>query len=208
MFCMRIGIFSDVHGDLYSLEKAYHDLRVNHIDLIINLGDSIVKGHDINEDLVVEFIKDRKKIFSIQGNHDRKRNKKFKYISPENEDFLNSLSEYFIFGDLIAFHSSLRSPDEYLFNENVILKEYNHIRENIGIFKFHLFGHVHQKQLYRIDKDNNVHQDYLTGPFIRLDQQSNYFICPGALSNFSYDKSSYAILDCDENSLEFKISDE
>lgn len=69
---MRIGVISDVHGDIFTLEKAIK--AMGHVDCILNLGDY---GYDVdkyekNSKLKVEMIK-------IKGNCD------YEYNYPSEE---------------------------------------------------------------------------------------------------------------------------
>jgi putative phosphoesterase len=66
----RIAILSDIHGNLFALEKVIDDFK--DIDSIILLGDLIDYGMQSNE--VVEFIRDNlspKIICNIWGNHEK-----------------------------------------------------------------------------------------------------------------------------------------
>ena len=66
------AILSDIHGNLYALEKVVEDLKNHPINGIILLGDLIDYGMQSNE--VVEYIKTNiqdKIICNIWGNHER-----------------------------------------------------------------------------------------------------------------------------------------
>ncbi|WP_405306865.1 metallophosphoesterase family protein [Methanobrevibacter sp.] len=66
----RIAILSDIHGNLFALEKVIDDFK--DIESIILLGDLIDYGMQSNE--VIEFIKDKLSseiICNIWGNHEK-----------------------------------------------------------------------------------------------------------------------------------------
>ncbi len=64
---MKIGILSDVHGDMNSLQKALMFFERNAVDSMICAGDVVEKGD--NDDGVVSRLRDLE-ILCVQGNHD------------------------------------------------------------------------------------------------------------------------------------------
>jgi putative phosphoesterase len=65
---MRVGLISDIHGDIRALERCLEHIDTLAVDRILCLGDLIGYGH--HNDRVVELIRERG-IPSIRGNHDR-----------------------------------------------------------------------------------------------------------------------------------------
>lgn len=75
---MKIGIISDIHGNLEALEEAFSNISERNVDTIVCLGDLTGYGPYPNE--VVEFIRE-KHILNILGNYDAAvLEKKFNYI--------------------------------------------------------------------------------------------------------------------------------
>lgn len=67
----RLGILSDIHGNLFALDKVLEDLSGQNIDKLIMLGDLIDYGMQSNE--VVERVRDLDSdsmIIRIWGNHE------------------------------------------------------------------------------------------------------------------------------------------
>jgi len=64
---MRIGIISDIHGDMPSLTAATHGLRQRAVDLILCAGDLVERGSDDNG--VISYLRQHS-IPCVQGNHD------------------------------------------------------------------------------------------------------------------------------------------
>ena len=64
---MKIGIISDIHGNIYALMRVLEDLHDQKVDTIICLGDLVGYGPHPNE--VVSMIR-RKNILCIKGNYD------------------------------------------------------------------------------------------------------------------------------------------
>lgn len=65
---MKLGLISDIHADLNSLELALALLHDQHVDQIICAGDAVEKGPYGNQ--VVRLLQNRK-IACVAGNHDR-----------------------------------------------------------------------------------------------------------------------------------------
>lgn len=196
---MKYAFFSDVHGNINALIAVYKSIKERSIENIIFLGDAIKNGNYEEDDHVVEFLKDNK-IVMIKGNHDRVGENK--ELSPENIDFLEKAREYIIKENILAFHSSLRSPDNYLFRDYEINREHDFIMIHFGEFRFHLFGHTHERALFSISKYKSLKTLPIV-PITSLDQDLSYFINPGALCSLENNDRSYAVLDTTCNTLEF-----
>lgn len=65
---MRLGIISDIHGDVDALELAWAHLMALGVDQIVSAGDLV--GYGPFPDQVVAFLKERQ-IPTVRGNHDR-----------------------------------------------------------------------------------------------------------------------------------------
>ncbi|SHF34280.1 metallophosphoesterase family protein [Caloramator proteoclasticus] len=64
---MRIAVISDIHSNIYALEKVLEDIERRNVDLTVCLGDLVGYGTHPNE--VIELIR-RKNILAIMGNYD------------------------------------------------------------------------------------------------------------------------------------------
>jgi putative phosphoesterase len=65
---MKLGILSDIHGDIVALELAWAHLTVMGVDRIVCAGD--VVGYGPHPDRVVAFLVEHQ-IDAVRGNHDR-----------------------------------------------------------------------------------------------------------------------------------------
>ena len=65
---MKIGVISDIHGDIAALNIVLHRLETDHqVDKIVCAGDLVGRGSE--PDLVVKVIRERE-IPTVLGNHD------------------------------------------------------------------------------------------------------------------------------------------
>jgi putative phosphoesterase len=65
---MKLGLISDIHGDMVALELAWAHLTVMGVDRIVCAGDLV--GYGPHPDKVVAFLTEHA-IDSVRGNHDR-----------------------------------------------------------------------------------------------------------------------------------------
>lgn len=82
---MRIGIISDVHGDLDALENTLHQLKHHHnVSYVLSAGDLVGRGPEQNR--VVE-VHRQMDIIAVRGNHDEV----YSGLTSENVAYLRSL---------------------------------------------------------------------------------------------------------------------
>lgn len=145
---MKIGLISDIHGNLLALKEVLKDIESKNIHEIYCLGDLVGYGPCPNE--VINMIKERD-IPTVQGNYDEKVTKDFDRtssknnqidsltikeqillwtqdnISIENMKWLESLSEKIEFEvegkKVLLVHGSPRKNNEYLYEDSTELNE-------------------------------------------------------------------------------------
>lgn len=144
---MKIAVFSDIHGNIYSLMTAFEDMDMEKVDMIICLGDLVGYGPHPNE--VIALIR-RREIPCIKGNYDAsvvdgdftyiRDNLVNSFVLPwtceetreSNKYFLDSLPQYLIYdfnGVKFRFtHGSPNSISEYLYADGINTKK---IMENL-----------------------------------------------------------------------------
>lgn len=68
---MRVGLISDIHGDLRALRRVWEDLaRLGLADsVVLNAGDNVGYGDDPQG--CIDFLRARPNIMTVQGNYDR-----------------------------------------------------------------------------------------------------------------------------------------
>jgi putative phosphoesterase len=84
---IKLGLISDIHGDIESLQAALEFLQRQQVDQIICAGDLIGKGPDENS--VVSLIRDTS-IACVAGNHDSEWKDS---LSQESIEFLKQLPQ-------------------------------------------------------------------------------------------------------------------
>ncbi|NIM10368.1 MAG: hypothetical protein GTO45_00125 [Candidatus Aminicenantes bacterium] len=137
---MKIGIFSDIHGNLYAFENVYNELKKEGCDLHLFLGD--ICGYYFQQNEVIDILRDIPHLEALAGNHDimflkslEDKNLMKEYteryglsfellkgtITPENLDFLQRLPKEFHLGryGIAGFHGSPWSfLEEYVYPDS------------------------------------------------------------------------------------------
>lgn len=123
----RVGIFSDIHGNLQALVSVLAELEAHEVDGLICCGDVVGYGGNPNE--CVELLRERK-IPTIAGNHDYAAlalidityfNEVAKRailwtrqtLKPENEEFLRELPLTLDAAEMLFVHASPKSPEAW-----------------------------------------------------------------------------------------------
>ncbi len=164
---MRIACISDVHGNIYALNKVLENIDENNVDLIICLGDLTGYGPHPNE--VVALIR-RRRILCLKGNYDASvLDNDFTYIRDTSinsfslpwtseelrashklylESLPENLSLVFENKSFLFVHGSPSSINEYLpLGSEDAKKHLNEIKEEVLVC-----AHTHIPGLYEIDK--------------------------------------------------------
>ncbi len=198
---MKIGIFGDVHGNIYAFEKAWRSLIAETCDLYCFVGD--ICGYYYYQNEIIDILKNEKNLYCVAGNHDDiflkmlddpKLEKEYseaygnssrllkKYITEENISFLRALPKVNVLDDfnIGMFHGS---PWNYL-------EEYVYPQDCLDRFsrlpyRFVILGHTHYPMDRKIGR-------------LRI-------INPGSIGQpRDYNSASYAIIDIDSDLVEFK----
>jgi predicted phosphodiesterase len=137
---LKIGVFSDIHGNLFAFENIYKELKKEACDMHLFLGD--VCGYYFQQNEVLDILSSIPNLHAVQGNHDRMflgaledekemelYTKHFglsfenlkETISPKNLAFLKSLGEecYLEECGAAGFHGSPWKPTgEYVYPDS------------------------------------------------------------------------------------------
>lgn len=131
---MKIGVISDIHGDLQGLRAALNLLKAHRVDQVVCCGDLVERGTE--GDAVVKLIRDLS-IPCVQGNHDRdaifnqpwmRKNMDVhdpriaaKLLTDDTLSFLKTLPEQLraVWQGirLLIVHGTIKSKDQYLMSQ-------------------------------------------------------------------------------------------
>jgi predicted phosphodiesterase len=201
---VKYAIISDIHGHLNLLTRICMQADSERIDTIICLGDIVERGFRVQEDMCITHLRQITNVLWIRGNHDSRQSLEDTAIGAENLTFLESLPEYLTHGPIIAFHSSLRQPDRYLFGDDDVRSELGYIHDKIGIYWLHLYGHTHERKVHAYDPKDGTLKRLNDNQRIRLQTGRQYAVNPGGVCLYAIGGMSFAVLDLSARWLEFR----
>lgn len=193
---MRIACISDIHGNIYALNKVLENIEENNIDQIICLGDLTGYGPHPNE--VVALIR-RRKILCLKGNYDASVvENKFSYIRetdinsfslPWTVDELRASHKFYLESlpekltltfeekSILLVHGSPRSINQYLHYESLDAEEImQSIREDVLVCAHTHIPYVKQYENKLLINDGSVGKPKIGRPnatYVILDMEKN-----------------------------------
>ncbi len=198
---MKIGIFADIHGNIYAFEEMLKSLKKESVELYVFCGD--ICGYYYYQNEIIDILREMDNLICVAGNHDRMflrilHDKAFsdeyrtlygksscllkENIKKENLDFLENMPGRYVLDDyeIAIFHGSPWDYlDEYVYPTDS-LKRFGELP-----YKYTLLGHTH----YPMNRSING---------VRV-------INPGSCGQpRDYRDLSYAILDLQQKLVEFK----
>ena len=186
---MRILVISDIHSNQPALEAVIQD--AGNVDAVWCLGDIVGYGPFPNE--CIDRLRNLPDLVGLMGNHDAGVTDRLdliafnqdasqaiewtrSLITRENLDFLNSLEQQKVVGEVTLNHGSPRNPIwEYLL-------EFNTIKDNFSYYStpFCFVGHTHIPVLYHMDENGTV--EWKVPPINeRIEMPARCFINPGSV---------------------------
>lgn len=215
---MRIGVFSDIHGNLEALTEVLDALKKESVDRFICIGDLVGYGPDPNAciEKVME-ISDA----VVAGNHDyaavdRISTADFNEnaarsiewtkanLNPDSAHVLHGLPMVFEYGDITAVHATPESPAEwhYILSEKDAKKSLAASPTLIC-----LVGHTHVPVIFVQDPEGGVslRQDHQ----IRFRSGEKYLINAGSVGQPRNGdaRAVYGVLDTEEGEFRFGFSE-
>jgi len=207
---MKLGIFSDVHGNLEALEAVQKAYRQERIDEYIFLGDAVGYGANPNE--CCKIIRSFANI-AIIGNHDAACCGKtdvtwfvdharvavdwsLKILTPENLQWLSGLEYQFRKDNLIFSHGSPIGPEnfEYVLDRNQAASIFRLMLNNASVV---FVGHAHYALSFWERPDQSSAIIVSMEPSIQLEEGSKYIMSLGSVGqprDGDY-RASYSIFD-------------
>lgn len=156
---MRIGVFSDIHGNIFAFSEIFREIKKEKCDVHIFLGD--ICGYYYHQNEIIGMLKDIPQLKTLSGNHDilflksledkdilrnytKKYGNSFNFlkdtITSVNLTFLRNLPKKYFLDDhkIAAFHGSPWDPiEEYIYPDSPME------RFDTLSFKTIFLGHTH-----------------------------------------------------------------
>jgi putative phosphoesterase len=158
---MKLGLISDIHGDMVALELAWAHLTVFGADRIVCAGDLV--GYGPHPDQVVAFLSQHG-IDSVRGNHDRWAVERASGVpsvpgtfggakpSSETVEALKSLPAHLLVNDGprvgVIFHGSPNDDMDFVTKQTHSLDRLDRWLTELDV-NLLVVGHTHKPMLYR-----------------------------------------------------------
>lgn len=212
---MRIGIFSDVHGNIEALEVVLQALQYENIDCTVCLGDLV--GYGPNPNQCVEKVMQTVD-HVIAGNHDyaavdqvstdyfneyaRSAIKWTHHVlTSESHHFLSQLSLVCVEEDITFVHATPEAPEEwrYIFTNDHARRSFEAMKTSICFV-----GHSHTPVAFVQDEKGDVLIDDATD--ISIEEGKKYIINEGSVGQprDGDPRACYGVLDTDAKRFRLK----
>ena len=210
---MRILVFSDIHSNLTALEAVLS--MVGNMDAYWCLGDLVGYGPDPNE--CIERVRGLPNLTCVRGNHDAATlgevdQQTFNHeaslaitwtkriLNAKSQEFLLSLPEKLVIGDVTLVHGSPRNPVwDYVMDYMTAVRMFSYYETRIC-----MVGHTHVPAIWKEDtkQPSKIHvMDYHKTPIL-----SKTILNPGSVGQpRDHDpRASFAIFDPDNSTWELR----
>lgn len=185
----KIAVISDIHGNNFALQAVLEDLEKQHVDTVLNLGDSLYGP--INPRETFKLIAGNSFI-SISGNQDRfilENEEKREVVNPTLTFVLNSLP-----GEAFDWLKTLEPNKAW---ENLYLCHGNFQQDDAPLIEKFEDGKVTQKSHKELENEaENVKQDIIlcghthVPKVLKLSASGKFIINPGSVGLAAYDDES------------------
>ncbi len=218
---MRLGIFSDIHGNLEALEAVLKAMEDDNIDMTVHLGDLV--GYNANPAECVDLVH-RSGSVCIMGNHDLavlqpQVARNFNVIAHEALHYARGQLHGSSLRFLKGFHSTFSlmesvlfchgTPDNlfsYILNVFQARRAFHLLRKQHPSIKVCFYGHTHQQKVWVLNLQGKVFSLPLAYSSILLNPDNRYLINPGSVGQPRQqdNRARYLIFDFDRQIVSFK----
>lgn len=217
----RIGIISDIHGNLEALEAVLEAIESESCDYIVHLGDLV--GYNANPRECLQLLQHRH-IISILGNHDLailepRTAESFnvlayqairysrEQLSPNDRRFLQNLPKIEVLWDrFLLCHGTPEDIETYILNIFQAKRIFNLLRKYYEGVRVCFFGHTHVQKLWVSDQRGKVLAPHFSSDTITLDPENFYLINPGSVGQPRQqdNRARYLLFDTDREIISFR----
>jgi len=211
----RIGVVSDIHGNLPALEAVLNSLEKSQIERILCCGDIV--GYGPWPDLCVRIIR-KANLLCVQGNHDAAACERLPFdhftpsaqlairwttahISDKDKAYLKELPVIHTEEDFVMVHGSLRGPLwEYICDRWVATENFSLLNRPLAFF-----GHSHIQGGF-VSLEGNVDLLRRRKEPLKLVPEAQYLINPGSVGQprDGDPRAAYAVVDLLNREVYFK----
>jgi putative phosphoesterase len=217
----RIGIISDIHGNLEALEAVLKAVRSDGVDYLVQLGDLV--GYNADPQECLQIIKNSN-VISILGNHDLAvlepqmmesfnvlAHQALHYsrdqLAPQDIRYLQSLPLGEVLWDrYLLCHGTPENLETYILNVFQAKRVFNLLGKRYQGIHVCFFGHTHVQKLWICDQRGKVFSPANSARSVSLDPELMYLINPGSVGQPRQgdNQARYLVLDSDMSLVHFR----
>jgi len=217
----RIGIISDVHGNLEALEAVLKATREDDIEYLIHLGDLV--GYNASPSECLQLLQ-REGAISVLGNHDlailepasaegfnvlayQALSYCHQQLTSRDIRYLQSLPRIEVLWDrYLLCHGTPENLETYIINVFQAKRIFNLLRKRYGGIHICFFGHTHIQRLWISDQRGKVFAPAVIPDAISLQSENMYLINPGSVGQPRQqdNRARYLLFDSDQGVISFR----
>lgn len=211
----RIGIISDIHGNLEALEAVLRAIEKDGIDYLIHLGDLV--GYNASPRECLQLLQ-RQRAICILGNHDLaivepRTAESFNVLAHEalsysqqqlssrNVRYIQALPRTEVLWDrFLLCHGTPENLDNYIMNVFQAKRIFNLLRKRYEGIRICFFGHTHIQRLWVSDQRGKTFSTPESSDSLALNAENMYLINPGSVGQPRQqdNRARYLLFDSDK----------
>jgi predicted phosphodiesterase len=217
----RVGIISDVHGNLEALEAVLNAVQADGVEHVVHLGDLV--GYNANPRECIHLVKERV-ITSVLGNHD------LALLEPQYAEGFNILAHQalhysrcqlsngdkrfleglprsdLLLGNYLLCHGTPESIGSYILHTFQAKRVFNLLQKSYAGIRACFFGHTHVQRVWMRDERGRVSSPQATNGFMAMENGKLYLVNPGSVGQPRQGdkRAHFIIFDADSGLIHFR----
>jgi predicted phosphodiesterase len=217
----RIGIISDVHGNLEALEAVLQAIQAEDVEHVIHLGDLV--GYNANPRECLHLVQERG-IASVLGNHDlallepryaedfnilayQALHYSERQLSIGDKRFLEGLPRSdLLLGTYLLCHGTPENIGSYILHAFQAKRVFNLLQKSYVGVRACFFGHTHVQRVWMRDERGRVSSPKVTNGSMAMENGKLYLVNPGSVGQPRQGdkRAHYLVLDADSGIIQFR----
>ena len=217
----RIGIISDVHGNLEALQAVLNAIQEDDVESVIHLGDLV--GYNANPRECLHLVQERG-IASVLGNHDlailepqyaegfnilayQALHYSERQLSLGDKRFLEGLPRSdLLFGTYLFCHGTPENIGSYILHAFQAKRVFNLLQKSYVGVRACFFGHTHIQRVWMRDERGRVSSPKANNGSMMMEKGKLYLVNPGSVGQPRQGdkRAHYLVFDADSGIIRFR----
>jgi predicted phosphodiesterase len=218
---MRIGVVSDIHGNLEALQALLAAIKADGIEYLIHLGDLV--GYNANPRECLQLMQEER-VISVLGNHDlaifeprtaqnfnvlahKALSYSLEQLTSSDIRYLQHLPRVEVLWDqYLICHGTPENVETYILNMFQAKRIFNLLKKRYEGIHICFFGHTHVQKIWISDERGKVISPLSLPDSVRLEPGHQYLINPGSVGQPRQrdNRARYLVFDSDRATVHFK----